>query len=239
MPVPNSSSLSALQQLYEKTQILKHQWTTGQVTLIDQNIGEIFEELRKSVEPQELETGVAVMENGTLFLGEKIHEINQFIAHLIEREKILEVLKDASDSQLNSLLMQCWTQNITIPHLSVNFLLQSYTHLVSHKSLRKKVILPSISDLPIEHSEIGMESGEPFEVQMNAYFAQIQPKLPCNLPRLFQNATNPTQYYELFSFFLHLLHKGLIYYNKNTKLVQLSPSSSTEKSPSIGDPSNE
>jgi hypothetical protein len=43
----------------------------------------------------------------------------------------------------------------------------------------------------------------------------------------------------LFSFFLHLLHKGLIYYNKNTKLVQLSPSSSTEKSPSIGDPSNE
>ena len=54
---------------------------------------------------------------------------------------------------------------------------------------------------------------------MRAFYVRIQPLLPCSIGNFFALARSTDEYFEYFSYFLHLLQNGLLQYDKNHQQI--------------------
>jgi hypothetical protein len=219
----SSNLFHSLHELYLKTSELKVQMLKGEISLINEDLKSIFNELQQNIQPSELETAVLIMDDGTVMLEKKLEEINRFIYNLIEKDSILNYLKKSSDDQLADNLKAFWQFPFKIHHFSIKFLQESWSRLIGNRHPRTRNQIPQITDINTEQlTDFISNANEPFEEQMHAFYSSIYSKLPCNVSDLFSMVQSIDQYFEYFSYFLHLLHNGLLIYDKENQTVRAS-----------------
>lgn len=179
-------------------------------------------ELKDLISPNDLDLGISIMKNGTLMLGHKIDEVKRFINFLTQKDQIFQYLtKSASDQQLEMLLSKVWHSPIQLPFLSLNHLNEAWIRLVSNKADRQQ---KAVTELPmIDEKTIASltDFRDPFEDQMQTYLTTISSTLPASLEDILGDYGDSNLYFEQFSFILHLLQDGYLYFNKDTHLFTI------------------
>ncbi|MHA1583730.1 MAG: hypothetical protein ACTSVU_08470 [Promethearchaeota archaeon] len=213
-----------LSELLEQTEKLKVQIENGKTNLIDYNLQDLFLELKSLISPDDLETGISVMENGTLLLEEKLDEIKRFILIMAQKEKISQFLDQNQDDHniLNNLLIQNWINPYEISSLSPEFLSRSWKQLVFNKIIRTKEEVIEFHKINQETKNRGIQFvGAPFEEKMQHYFQTILSSLPTTIDQLINASGDKKKYFENFSYILHLLQEGYLLYDPNTKIFSI------------------
>lgn len=220
---PNELQVSTIGVLALQVRTLKEKLDKGQISVIDQQLGRIFTQLKRLVTEDQILPALNVMQDGTTILGEKIEEIFRFILQLSHREQINRLLNEhLSDDHLAALLQQFWYQPCMPPQGSHSFLEESWVQLVKNKPERNDGATPPEDQfLGAEPEQRPIESyQEPFEARMIQYFTSIEPSLPCRyaalMPKEIQSETDT----EHFILFLHLMQNGKIHYNKDLDLIE-------------------
>jgi hypothetical protein len=172
----------------------------------------------------ELDIGLHIMDNGTLMLGQKVEEIKKFIFFLTQKDQILNFLSNTEDDDhLASMLTSKWRVPIILPALSSQFLSESWSKLVEHKSQKERVDdLKFHPDLPEKTQDVYINADQPFDVQMVSFLNSIASKLPATLDKLLEDDTTGDDYFEHFSYILHLLQCDYLTFDKNSKIFQKS-----------------
>ena len=208
--------------LLERTTQLKHQMESKHISLIEEELKSIFIDLKNLISPNDLDLGIAVMENGTLILEQKIEEVKRFINYLSQKDQIIQFLtSSATDQQLETILSQVWHCPIKIPYLSLDYINEKWIKLVKNKTQRKQ---NQFSELPAinEKSVVPLtEFTDPFEKQMQNFLIFIIPILPASLDKILNKLGDIEQYFEQFSLILHLLQEGFLHYEKKTQQFTL------------------
>ena len=212
-----------LSELLEQTEKLKIQIENGKTNLIDYNLQDLFLELKSLISPDDLETGISVMENGTLLLEEKLDEIKRFILIMAQKEKISQFLDQNQDDHiLNNLLIKNWINPYEISSLSPEFLRRSWEQLVFNKTMRTKEKVIEFHEINQEAKNRGIQFvGAPFEEKMQHYFQTIILFLPTTLDQLINTSGDKKKYFENFSYILHLLQEGYLLYDPKTKIFSI------------------
>ncbi|WP_371801649.1 hypothetical protein [Candidatus Lokiarchaeum ossiferum] len=207
-----------LSNLLAKTTRLKDRMEMDHISLIEEDLKSIFIELKELISPSDLDLGISVMQNGTLMLEQKIEEVKRFINYLTQKDQIFQfITSTATDHQLATILSQVWHEPIQLPYLSMNYLVGNWAKLVRDKKIHHTKSIQEIS--PIEKKTVGSftDFSDPFEEQMLSYLDRIKPILPATMEEILGHFDNPDQYFEQFSFILHLLQEGYLYFNKSTQ----------------------
>jgi hypothetical protein len=123
---------------------------------------------------------------------------------------------------LSTLLCRFWNIPLELTNNSTELLFKSWNALVKNKSLRLKHPESRLEEIEsTEHEYKELETNEAFEKRMYAFLSVLIPKLPCPFNQVFQTANNSEVYFEYFSYFLHLIQRGALLYEKSTKIVSL------------------
>lgn len=210
--MPDLSSLLA------KTTKLKDRIELDHISLIEEDLKSIFVELKKLISPNDLDLGISVMQNGTLMLEQKVEEVKRFISYLTQKDQIFQfITSSASDHHLATILSQVWHEPITFPAISLDYLDENWTKLVKNKIIRQQKPIQELST--IEAKPVGMitDFSDPFEEQMLKYLKHIISKLPATMEEILGQFDNSDHYFEQFSFTLHLLQEGYLYFDKTTQ----------------------
>ena len=209
--------------LLTRTRELRDRIQNNEGSMMEVDLKTIFFELKKELSPSDLELGLQIMDNGTHILERKLEEITQFIVFLTERDKILSFLKRGpSEIQLARLLKPAWMAPFRFPHFSLKFLTKSWDQLVGRKPDRgagSKFEHPSLTDK--EPPEIIDSFEEPYEDQMLGYFKEISHLFPATMEEILASDGADENYFEHFSYILHLLQGGYLQFEKTTKIFSL------------------
>jgi len=216
--------MSKLISLLERISFLKNQVLMGKKALLDEDLESLFVEFKDLISESELETSIQIMDNGTIILEQKLEELRNFISNISQKNQILEYLKNSSsDESFTKILNKAWQSPLLLPHFSLSFLMKSFERLVLNKKssnldiiFKDKPILetPDIKDLP--------EIDKPYKMKMFGYLNLIQPLLPATLEKIIDDNHSIENYYENFSYILHLLQLGYLSFTKNTQRFDIT-----------------
>jgi len=223
--------MSKLISLLERISFLKNQVLLGKKSLLDEDLESFFVELSESVSENEIETSIQIMDNGTIILEQKLEELRDFISLISQKNQILEYLKNSSSNEsFPKILNKIWQSPLLLPHFSLSFLTKSFDKLVLNKKssnfgiiFKDKPILasPDIRELP--------EIDKPYKIKMFEYLNSIRPILPATLEGLLNKNHSIDDYYEYFSYILHLLQLGYLSYNNSSKIFFLNINKNLEE----------
>jgi hypothetical protein len=211
-------SAKNLDQLADHIATMRSYVSSGEISLIDQQLGPIFDSLRQLLTEDDLSKGLEILQNSTLFLTEKLDEINRFISQLSQREKYLRFLQqNPSDERLAGILSSVWNQPMRLFPFSIQFLHQSYTQLVQNKPIRRFFHSGEVLESPSVKPTMKIDDkAAEFEIEMNMFYDELHSKLPLNLTEILSPYTEPEAYYTHFSYLLHLLYLGKLFFDRTT-----------------------
>jgi hypothetical protein len=208
--------------LLKRTQELLQRIDSDQETLLEEDLLAIFLELQELISPNDLKTGLSVLENGTLLLGRKIDEVKRFILYLTEKDQIIQYLETrASDEELADIFNKVWHMPVILPQVSVSFFSESWMKLVSNKTQPTPFVPSEIAPIMEKQPILLAGNTELFEVSMNIFLNEIKMKLPASIDTLLEGILSQEVYFEQFSFILHLLQGGYLSYNSQSKQFKL------------------
>ena len=159
------------------------------------------------------------MDNGTIILEQKLEELRQFISFVSQKNKMLLFFKKNPPEEIFSeILKKTWCSPLFLPQFSQIFLIKSYEKLVLKKNRRKYE--NTIERIPFleEPGKLDLpEMDKPFKIKMLEYFRRINSILPATLELILSDDESNENYYENFSYLLHLLKLGFLTYNNTSK----------------------
>jgi hypothetical protein len=223
--------MSKLISLLERINFLKNQVLLGKKSLLDEDLEIFFVEFKDLISESDLETSIQIMNNGTIILEQKLNELRDFISFISQKNQILEYLKkSSSDEVFTKMLNKNWQSPLLLPHFSLSFLSKSFERLVLNKRSTNLGIIfkdkpelasPEIRELP--------EIEKPYKMKMFGYLNSIRQILPATLDDLTDDAQSIDDYYDNFSYILHLLQLGYLTYNKSSKQFFLNENKNLEE----------
>ncbi len=207
--------------LRKKIDQLKKKHERGEVEFLEENLKQLFIDLKNFTTPDLLNESIFTLRDGTMFLEEKIKEFERFISYLNNKEIVISYIKKCKeDKQLSNLLTQNIHSPVLFPRMSVSFLTESFNRLVKNKPTREK---RGALEIPRGYSpksaDLLQEQGEPFKIGMKDFYFRIKNVLPATIPEIMQTANNLDDYYRDFTYLLHLIQKNYLYYDKKSENI--------------------
>jgi hypothetical protein len=121
--VINVKKIINLENLLEQTTALKARITTGETSIIEEDLKIIFTDLSSLIPASDLGQSLQILHDGTQLLEQKVEAVQLFISQLIQKDRIAHFLaKSPDDLTLFSILEQSWSNPINFPQFSTNFL---------------------------------------------------------------------------------------------------------------------
>ncbi len=221
MLIEGSILMVNLKDLIQKLSSLKSKLKNGNISLLDEHFQDLFIDLKGLITPQELPESIGVMQDGVFMLEKKIEEFERYISFLNKKDLIFNFIENCKDDgELAQVLLSNYEIPISMPHFSSGFLIESYVKLVENKKSRKSDInITHPEDYSPHETELPNAFDEPFREQMITYFNTIRATLPLSLDDLLNENLDVSEYYENFTYILHLIQKDYLTYNKNDEKV--------------------
>ncbi|MBD3198353.1 MAG: hypothetical protein GF317_25105 [Candidatus Lokiarchaeota archaeon] len=204
----------------QKIYTIKAKLLDGQISLLDEDLVPIFDELRDSLNTLNINKYSKTYMEACELLDEKFRELVVLLNRLDEEKKFQEYLEsEPSDKEILELIGDCWLQTFDLDYLSFDFLKESMEKL-THKISKPYQIQHPLQTRSKDKFILEV-SKERFGQKMEEFFERIKEKLPCYFEELFENLPNQIEIYEKFVYILHLLQQGRLKYQKETKTVYL------------------
>ncbi|MHA1777224.1 MAG: hypothetical protein ACTSWC_10645 [Promethearchaeota archaeon] len=210
-----------LQTLLHRLEYLENQAEVNSDQLLEENLIPIFQELTSFLNSDELDLGLSILKSGTSILSLKIEAIKHYILLLSQNELITQFIENCQDDKLLcSLINQSWQTPFCLTSISSSFLFQSYKNLVAKKHTRNLNSEKKAQELTFSSEKTEKlihTSSEEFHIELLNFYNTIIPLLPCQLSKLLQPFSKPSEYFQYFSYILHLTQEGLIQYDPSKK----------------------
>ncbi len=215
--------MTDLDELYSRVSELKRKVALGETSLIDEELQSYFHQLSSLISPDKLERGLTILQDSTIVLEQKFEAIQLYIQELLNSDRVIGYLNShPPDAELAGMLENVMVDPVLFPQLSLAFLDDAYSKLVSHKPLISRARLIQSDILVTEKNvEFLSDPEDPFERRMMDYYSEISAHLPATIDKLLQVSSTKDDYFEHFSFILHLLQNGILWYEKPTREVKL------------------
>lgn len=227
------SNITSLEALSARIKTLKSLISVSPGAIVQEKLDSLFVELTNLINPQDLESGVDLMGDATQILQTKLNEIEHIVALLLQRDRLKNFLQNiATEQLLSSVIAHSWQEPFLIPTLSLEHLRDCFESLTKprNKGVQKiDQIMPLMSGDRAAFSIDGIE--DPFEIRMLRYLEIIRPNLPDSLEKLLAHDKSGDEYFEHFTYILHLLQNGYLLFDRENKQFSLIPRG--------GEPNNE
>jgi len=213
--------MSSYEKLLKKIQKIQNEFSEGKISILDEDLKKIFLDLKNITTPEKLRESINLMEGGTGLLQKKISEFEKFILILNKKEEIYTLLQNTEeDGKLSHYITQSYQNPFSIPHFSMSFLMESFQKLVKRKKKRNKTTSLSVpDDFKQKTGDILNVDDSTFKQNLNIFFKKIKKDLPSTLEEILRRFENVDQYYEHFTYLLHLIQKGYLYYDKEERKI--------------------
>ncbi len=207
-----------LEELDKKIKDIHDSILEGKISLLDLELVPMFNQIRDTLNIDNLDTESLIYKNTCEILNQKFDELKKLLSSLDTQEKFTQYMNsEPSDAEIYDLFEGCWSKVFTLDALSMDFLEISKERL-------SKLIKKSYS---IEHLQKTDEGGDfilevpklKFSEKMMEFFNTIQDKLPCSFEVIFEDESDQIEIFEKFVFLLHLLQIGIIKYQKETNTL--------------------
>jgi len=193
---------------------------SGEIVLLDTELVSIFENLKNSLNTDNINRYSSVYKNAFRLLIQKFEELKVLINNIDSKEGFLRYLKsNPPDNEVNELLSSCWVKSFNIGSLSFDFLESAKEKLNIMKGDPKTI--EHIEKIDVNDTFLLEVSEQKFTEKMLDFFNKIKNKLPCEFEAIFESEQNQIKIYENFVFLLHLLQLGKIKYQKETNFLYL------------------
>ena len=216
----------SLKELKDRTETLREMLNRGEISLLEEDLKKIFTELKVHLQSKNisLTKGIQIMESGTELLDNKIDELTTLISILTREDHVIEFLESfESDTDLKRILNTFWRDPIRLPQFSLGFLKKSYERLVTNKPQRQSNVLDLMKE-DFDEKPINVVENNEFEFQhqIEQYLYSIQNKFPNTLEQILEDDTEGDEYFDHFSYILHLLQNNYLIFDKKTKIFHLT-----------------
>ncbi|MFX0080550.1 MAG: hypothetical protein ACFE94_02255 [Candidatus Hodarchaeota archaeon] len=193
---------------------------SGDLALLDVELYPIFENLRDSLNINNLNKYSITYKNASQLLIRKFEELKNLINNIDRKEGFLQFLKsNPKDSEICQLLNDCWVKPFSIESLSLDFLEFSRDKL----SIKRDYLttIEHIDRVEVKDTFLLEVPEQKFTEKILNFFNSIINKLPCSFDEIFEDDQNQIRIYENFVYLLHLLQLGKIKYQKETNFLYI------------------
>ena len=193
---------------------------SGEIILLDTELVPIFENLKNSLNIDNLNKYSSVYENAFHLLIQKFEDLKILINNIDRKEGFLKFLRsNPPDSEINELLSKCWLKPFTIESLSFNFLNTAKEKLNIKKG--DPTTIDHIEKIEVKDTFLLEISEQKFTEKMSEFYNRIKNQLPCEFEDIFESEQDQIKIYENFVYLLHLLQLGKIKYQKETNFLYI------------------
>ncbi|MHA2034878.1 MAG: hypothetical protein ACW98X_00505 [Promethearchaeota archaeon] len=208
------------EEINRKIEEIQGKVLSGEVALLDLELVPIFENIKDSLNINNIDNYSITFKNSFHLLTQKFEELKILISNLDKKEGFIRYLKsNPDDLEVYELFNRCWIKPFNIESLSLNFLSRS------DKKLRKEkgfpVLIESLEKLPTKHNFLLEVPELKFTEKIMKFYNMINKKLPCSFDEIFENEQDQVEIYEKFVYILHLLQLGKIKYQKETNFLYI------------------
>ena len=193
---------------------------SGEIILLDTELVSIFENLKNSLNIDNLNRYSSVYKNAFHLLIQKFEELKILINNIDRKEGFLKFLRlKPPDSEINNLLSGCWVKPFNIESLSFNFLESAKEKLNIKKG--NPATIDQVEKMEVKGTFLLEISEQKFTEKMSEFYNRIKNQLPCGFEDIFESEQDQIKIYENFVYLLHLLQLGKIKYQKETNFLYL------------------
>ncbi|MHA1724227.1 MAG: hypothetical protein ACTSYC_03240 [Promethearchaeota archaeon] len=209
-----------LKHFQEELKEIEKRVKEGEISLLEFELVPIFSRLNALISPENLEPSIDLFQEACLILHQKFQEFKLILESMDSPHKLMEYIKqEPSETEILSLIRECWIDPFFLSSLSLDFLLESKKKLEYRsrqaKSFEQLELIIKKENFLLEISE------ESFTDKMNAYYNKIINKLPCSFEVIFENEHDQITIYEHFVYILHLIQLKKIKYQKYTRMLYI------------------
>jgi hypothetical protein len=193
---------------------------SGEIVLLDTELVSIFENLKNSLNIDNLNRYSSVYKNAFHLLIQKFEELKILINNIDRKEGFLKFLRlKPPDSEINNLLSGCWVKPFNTESLSFNFLESAKEKLNIKKG--NPATIDQVEKMEVKGTFLLEISEQKFTEKMSEFYNRIKNQLPCGFEDIFESEQDQIKIYENFVYLLHLLQLGKIKYQKETNFLYL------------------
>jgi hypothetical protein len=193
---------------------------SGEIVLLDTELVSIFENLKNSLNKDNINRYSSLYKNAFYLLLQKFDELKALISKIDSKEGFIRYLKsNPADSEVYELLSSCWVKPFNIGSLSFGFLKSAKEKLDILKS--EPASLEKVEKIDVKDTFLLEISEQKFTEKMLDFYNSIKNLLPCGFEEIFESEQNQIKIYENFVYLLHLLQLGKIKYQKETNFLYL------------------
>jgi hypothetical protein len=208
------------EEINRKIEEIQTKVLSGEIILLDTELVPIFENLKNSLNTNNINRYSSVYKNAFQLLIQKFEELKILINKIDSKESFVQYLKShPTDSEVNEILVDCWIKPFHISSLSFNFLESAKEKLEIMKGF--PVTIEPIEKIKVRESFLLEVSEQKFTEKMLEFYNNIRHQLPCEFEMIFASEENQIKIYENFVYLLHLLQLGKIKYQKETNFLYL------------------
>jgi len=208
------------EEISRKIEETKNKILSGEVSILDIELVSYFENLKTSLNIDNIENYSITYKKVFQLLIQKFEELKILINSLDGEERFLEFLKtNPKDSVILNLLNNCWIKPFNIETLSFIFLESSRDRLNIQKNYPP--IIEHLDRVKVNQSFLLEVPERKFTEKMMEYLKDIKKKLPCSFESIFENELDQIKIYEYFVYILHLLQQGIIKFQKETNFLYI------------------
>ncbi|MFX1344394.1 MAG: hypothetical protein ACFFBC_08330 [Promethearchaeota archaeon] len=206
------------EEINRKIQEIQKKVISGDTTLLEVELFPFFENLKDSLNINNLNKYSITYKKIAQLLTQKFEELKILINNIDQKEGFLKFLKsNPKDSEIQQLLNECWIEPLDIESLSLDFLEQSKERLSNKKNY--PINIEQIEKVEVKDTFLLEVPEQDFTEKMLNFYNDIKYKLPCLFDQIFEDEHNQIRIYENFVYILHLLQLGKLKYQKETNFI--------------------
>ncbi|MHA1150533.1 MAG: hypothetical protein ACTSR8_20125 [Promethearchaeota archaeon] len=193
----------------------------GKISLLDMELAPIFNQLKNTLTPSNLNNYSKTYSNACELLEQKFEDLKKLLKNLNNESKFFEYLNsNPEDHEIAKLFKGCWIKIFSLNSVSIDYLEDCKEKLCKEREEKTYPSLELKKEITEEEFilEIPMQD---FNMQMELYYKQIKAKFPCSLDELFESEEDQSEIFKNFVFLLHLFQLGKVQYQKETNFLYI------------------
>ncbi|MHA1731468.1 MAG: hypothetical protein ACTSU5_05970 [Promethearchaeota archaeon] len=191
-------------------------------SLPDISVVTLFRELEALINPEFIEESLPIFSDGCQILSKKLACIESMVS-LGERSKqILNFLSDLPwEESYTKFFEPAVFRPLEVDSTSISFLERSAALLDRPTRKTRTFETPTLDD---DIGEKSLELSAPerfFDEKKGEFLGSIEGKLPCSMASILKEFAEEGDYFDAFSYILHLIFEGALILKKKTERVEI------------------